>query len=276
MTIPKIIHQLWIGPKPPPTKFMDTWRDKNPEFQYIRWNEDEDRWEIPNFPLSVENGIYNSEGDLLLQGGASGGGGAHFEIKDDGTTTIDSDTITFRKQDATDGTTLDVKGAMSVKDGIYNSSGILFLQGGAFNGAGANFEINSNGTTTIDSDSITFRKQDTSDGTTLDVKGDVDVSGDLSIGSLFPVLQSNKTRITYGFNTSDSSSAAQYYGVTYTSTPFIFTQMVANSSNKIFAVNIYNIDKEKFSYRKLYTQNGGLVTTAGSEDFYWIAIGQIS
>lgn len=39
--IPKIIHQLWIGPKPPPTKFMDTWRDKNPEFQYIRWNEDE-------------------------------------------------------------------------------------------------------------------------------------------------------------------------------------------------------------------------------------------
>ena len=39
--IPKIIHQLWIGPKPAPTKFMDTWRDKNPEFTYIRWNEEE-------------------------------------------------------------------------------------------------------------------------------------------------------------------------------------------------------------------------------------------
>ena len=25
--IPKIIHQLWIGNKPAPTKFMDTWRD---------------------------------------------------------------------------------------------------------------------------------------------------------------------------------------------------------------------------------------------------------
>ena len=39
--IPKIIHQLWIGDKPSPTKFMDTWRDKNPDFEYIRWNEQE-------------------------------------------------------------------------------------------------------------------------------------------------------------------------------------------------------------------------------------------
>ena len=27
MTIPKIIHQLWIGPKTPPIKFMDTWKN---------------------------------------------------------------------------------------------------------------------------------------------------------------------------------------------------------------------------------------------------------
>ena len=39
--IPKILHQLWIGPKPAPTKFMDTWKDKNPDFEYIRWNEEE-------------------------------------------------------------------------------------------------------------------------------------------------------------------------------------------------------------------------------------------
>jgi hypothetical protein len=39
--IPKIIHQLWIGTKPAPTKFMDTWRDKNPDFTYLRWNEAE-------------------------------------------------------------------------------------------------------------------------------------------------------------------------------------------------------------------------------------------
>ena len=39
--IPTIIHQLWIGTKPPPTKFMDTWKNKNPDFEYIRWNEEE-------------------------------------------------------------------------------------------------------------------------------------------------------------------------------------------------------------------------------------------
>ena len=37
--IPKIIHQLWIGPKGAPTKFMDSWRDKHPDFEYIRWSE---------------------------------------------------------------------------------------------------------------------------------------------------------------------------------------------------------------------------------------------
>jgi len=39
--IPKIIHQIWIGPKEPPTIPMDTWKDKHPNFEYIRWNEEE-------------------------------------------------------------------------------------------------------------------------------------------------------------------------------------------------------------------------------------------
>ena len=41
--IPKIIHQIWIGPKPPPTKFMDTWKNKHEQegFEYIRWTEQE-------------------------------------------------------------------------------------------------------------------------------------------------------------------------------------------------------------------------------------------
>jgi hypothetical protein len=41
MSIPKIIHQLWIGPKPCPIKLMNTWKDKNPDFEYILWNEQE-------------------------------------------------------------------------------------------------------------------------------------------------------------------------------------------------------------------------------------------
>jgi mannosyltransferase OCH1-like enzyme len=39
--IPKIIHQIWIGPKERPSKFMDSWRTNNPDFEYIFWNEEE-------------------------------------------------------------------------------------------------------------------------------------------------------------------------------------------------------------------------------------------
>jgi mannosyltransferase OCH1-like enzyme/GT2 family glycosyltransferase len=39
--IPKIIHQLWIGPKPRPSKFMATWKEKHPDYEYIMWNEEE-------------------------------------------------------------------------------------------------------------------------------------------------------------------------------------------------------------------------------------------
>ena len=39
--IPKILHQIWIGPKEPPIKLMKTWKEKHPEFRYILWNEEE-------------------------------------------------------------------------------------------------------------------------------------------------------------------------------------------------------------------------------------------
>ena len=41
MSIPKIIHQIWIGTKPRPFKMMDTWKKKNPDFEYILWTEEE-------------------------------------------------------------------------------------------------------------------------------------------------------------------------------------------------------------------------------------------
>jgi GT2 family glycosyltransferase len=41
MSIPKIIHQVWIGPKPAPITLMNTWKDKHPNFEYIYWNEEE-------------------------------------------------------------------------------------------------------------------------------------------------------------------------------------------------------------------------------------------
>jgi hypothetical protein len=39
--IPKILHQIWIGPKPAPTNLMKTWKDKHPDFEYILWTEQE-------------------------------------------------------------------------------------------------------------------------------------------------------------------------------------------------------------------------------------------
>ena len=41
MPIPKIIHQMWIGSRPPPLSMMNTWKDKHPTFEYIFWNEEE-------------------------------------------------------------------------------------------------------------------------------------------------------------------------------------------------------------------------------------------
>lgn len=41
MSIPKIIHQLWIGPKQPPIELMKTWKEKNTDYEYIHWNEEE-------------------------------------------------------------------------------------------------------------------------------------------------------------------------------------------------------------------------------------------
>jgi GT2 family glycosyltransferase len=41
MSIPKILHQIWIGPYPAPTNLMKTWKDKHPGFEYILWTEQE-------------------------------------------------------------------------------------------------------------------------------------------------------------------------------------------------------------------------------------------
>ncbi len=41
MSIPKIIHQIWIGPKPAPINLMNTWKEKHLDFEYIYWNEEE-------------------------------------------------------------------------------------------------------------------------------------------------------------------------------------------------------------------------------------------
>jgi len=39
--VPKILHQLWIGPHPAPHSMMATWKEKHPHFEYILWTEAE-------------------------------------------------------------------------------------------------------------------------------------------------------------------------------------------------------------------------------------------
>lgn len=39
MSIPKIIHQMWIGHKPAPQKEMETWKKFHPDWQYMLWEE---------------------------------------------------------------------------------------------------------------------------------------------------------------------------------------------------------------------------------------------
>jgi mannosyltransferase OCH1-like enzyme len=36
--IPKIIHQIWIGPKPPPLDWMSTWSKMHPDWEYRLWD----------------------------------------------------------------------------------------------------------------------------------------------------------------------------------------------------------------------------------------------
>ena len=46
--IPKIIHQFWIGPKPPPFQLMETWRKMNPGWDYTFWDENRLKTLFPN------------------------------------------------------------------------------------------------------------------------------------------------------------------------------------------------------------------------------------
>ena len=70
MTIPKIIHQLWIGNKTRPDIFMATWREKhiNTGFEYILWTEEE--FKKRNFTSSLQDKIdkmeeINGKADIL-------------------------------------------------------------------------------------------------------------------------------------------------------------------------------------------------------------------
>lgn len=38
MKIEKKLHHIWVGSKPPPYKWLNTWREKNPDWEYTLWD----------------------------------------------------------------------------------------------------------------------------------------------------------------------------------------------------------------------------------------------
>jgi mannosyltransferase OCH1-like enzyme len=50
--IPKILHQLWVGPKKAPLEQIQSWKNQNPSWTHMFWNEE---MIAEHFP----NGLYN-------------------------------------------------------------------------------------------------------------------------------------------------------------------------------------------------------------------------
>lgn len=71
MKIPKIIHQIWIGPNPAP-KFMHTWKDNHPDYEYVLWDNEKIKEIFPLINQHLYNqydnetqNIWNGRGNLL-------------------------------------------------------------------------------------------------------------------------------------------------------------------------------------------------------------------
>lgn len=66
MVIPKLLHQIWIGPRPAPMAWIETWREINPDFTHHLWTEER----IDAFCLRNE-GLYRRLQDACLYDGAA-------------------------------------------------------------------------------------------------------------------------------------------------------------------------------------------------------------
>lgn len=66
--IPKVIHQIWIGHLPQPETLLRTWKEKNPDYEYILWNEERISQELHNPICSSQVQIIpeiNGKADIL-------------------------------------------------------------------------------------------------------------------------------------------------------------------------------------------------------------------
>lgn len=68
--IPRILHHIWIGPKPAPTEWMETWPAAHPHWRYFQWgNEDlvNDTWWRNRKQLDwyASRGMWNGAADIM-------------------------------------------------------------------------------------------------------------------------------------------------------------------------------------------------------------------
>jgi len=67
--IPKIIHQIWIGPAKMPVEWMSSWREKNPSMKYMLWREKElDKFKLKFWDKCsylIGKGEYRGATDLM-------------------------------------------------------------------------------------------------------------------------------------------------------------------------------------------------------------------
>ena len=65
----RIIHQIWIGPKPAPEEWMQTWKDKHSTWKIVRWdNEKVKNYSFVNQKLIdeyISHGIYHGAADII-------------------------------------------------------------------------------------------------------------------------------------------------------------------------------------------------------------------
>jgi len=66
--IPRTLHQIWLGPRPAPLNWTESWRTKNPEFEYLMWGQHEiAEFELRNaalFDRFVSEGIFDGAADV--------------------------------------------------------------------------------------------------------------------------------------------------------------------------------------------------------------------
>jgi hypothetical protein len=68
MVIPKLLHQIWIGPRPAPRAWIETWRAVNTDFRHRLWTDERiDAFGLRNDDLYrrfLDAGLYDGAADV--------------------------------------------------------------------------------------------------------------------------------------------------------------------------------------------------------------------